>query len=135
LCAYDVHTVDPRALAIEGKALPQFVSLQPGPWVQWCAGWKVPDISETLSADVVSDVPAFVFRGDLEPQGNPGWIPKIERGMSNAQAVIFPTLAGDLLSEGPPCLSALRRQFLANPHAKLATAACADQPPIQFVAP
>ena len=55
--------------------------------------------------------------------------------MSNVQAVIFPTLAGDLLSEGPPCLSALRRQFLANPHAKLATAACADQPPIQFVAP
>jgi len=135
LCAYDVHTADPQGLEIEARALPQYVSLQPGPWVQWCAAWKVPDISATLSADVVSDVPAFLFRGDLSPQGNPGWIPKIERGMSNVQAVIFPNLAGDLLSQGPPCLSALRRQFLANPHAKLATAACEHQPPIPFVVP
>ena len=84
----------------------------------------------------MSDTPTFVFRGDLSPAGNPEWISKIERGMSNVQVVIFPTLAGDLLSEGPPCLSELRRQFLANPEAKLATAACEDQPPpIPFVAP
>jgi hypothetical protein len=51
------------------------------------------------------------------------------------QTVIFPTLAGDLLADGPPCLSALRRQFLANPHTKLATTACEDQPAIPFVAP
>jgi class 3 adenylate cyclase len=135
LCAYDVHTADPQGLEIEARALLQYVSLKPGPWAQWCAAWKVPDISATLSADVVSDVPALIFRGDLSPQGNPRWIPKIERGMSNVQALIFPNLAGDLLSQGPPCLSALRRQFLANPHAKLATAACENQPPIPFVAP
>lgn len=135
VCAYDVHTADPQDRATEARALPQYVSLQPGPWAQWCAAWKVPDISATLSADVVSEVPTLIFRGDLSPQGNPRWIPKIERGMPNVQAVIFPDLAGDLLSDGPPCLSALRRQFLANPRAKLATAACENQPPIPFIAP
>jgi class 3 adenylate cyclase/pimeloyl-ACP methyl ester carboxylesterase len=134
LCAYDRHTEDPQGLAIEARALPQYVGLQPGHWVQWCAGWKVPDISETLSAEVVSDVPTLIFRGDLSPDGNPQWIFKIERGLSKVQTLVFPALGGDLLLNGPPCLSALRRQFLANPHAALATAACEVQPPIPFVA-
>ena len=41
-----------------------------------------------------------------------------------------------LLVGGPPCLSALRRDFLAHPTAKLDTASCEKKsPPIDFVAP
>jgi hypothetical protein len=134
-CAYDIKTLDRQAQALEGRTLPQFVRSELT-WPTWCAAWKVPDISATLSQPIVSDVPALLFRGDINPDGNPSWIPTIERGMSNAQSVIFPSLGRDLLSNGPPCLSALRRQFLADPTAKLDTAACAAQSPhIQFVAP
>ncbi len=135
ICAYDIHTQDAQGLAVEARSLPEYVGSQFAHFGQWCSAWKVPDISATLSAGVVSDVPTFIFRGDLSPSGNPQWIPKIERGLSNVQTVVFPTLAGDLLVDGPPCLSALRREFLKNPDAKLATAACEDQPPIPFVAP
>jgi hypothetical protein len=41
-----------------------------------------------------------------------------------------------LLANGPPCLSALRREFLANPNATLDTNACERlSPKIQFIAP
>jgi pimeloyl-ACP methyl ester carboxylesterase len=134
-CAYDIHTLDRQAQALEGGTLPQFVRSELT-WPTWCAVWKVPDISAALSQPIVSDVPALLFRGDINPDGNPSWIPTIERGMSNAQSVVFASLGRDLLSNGPPCLSALRRQFLADPTAKLDTAACAAQSPhIQFVAP
>jgi hypothetical protein len=49
---------------------------------------------------------------------------------------VFPTLGSDLLANGPECLSALRREFLADPNATLKTNACEQQSPkIQFIAP
>lgn len=125
-----------QAQILEARTLPQFARSDRITWAQWCTAWKVPDISAALSQPIVSNVPALLFRGDLAPDGNPTWIPTIERGLSNAQSVIFPTLGRDLLSTGPPCLSALRREFLADPTAQLDTAACAKQSPaIRFVAP
>ncbi len=98
--------------------------------------WKVPNIAPAVSQPVVSNVPVLMFRGNLATDGNPTWIPTIERGMANAQSVVFPTLGRDLLAGGPPCLSGLRRQFLADPTAHVDTEACARQSPaIRFVAP
>jgi class 3 adenylate cyclase len=135
-CSYDINTLDHQAQILEGRTLPQFIRSEILNWPEWCKFWKVPDIAPALSQPVVSDVPALLFRGNLAPEGNPTWIPTIEHGMSNAQSVIFPTLGRDLLENGPPCLSVLRRAFLTNPNAPLATAACAKtSPPIQFVAP
>ena len=93
-------------------------------------------MSATLSQPVVSNVPALFFRGDLSPDGNPTWIPTLARGLANMQSVVFPTLGTDLLANGPACLSALRRQFLEDPAAKLDTNGCEQKSPkIQFVAP
>jgi pimeloyl-ACP methyl ester carboxylesterase len=135
-CAYDINTQDVQSQTLEAHTLPQFAQANSAQWTQWCKAWNVPDISATLSQPVVSNVPALFFRGALAPDGNPNWIPTITRGLSNAQTVVFPTLGSDLLASGPPCLSALRRQFLTDPNATLDTAACEKQsPPIQFVAP
>jgi len=135
-CAYDVNTLDRQAQALEARTLPQFVRAQLLSWATWCDAWKVPNVAPALSQPIVSDVPVLMFRGDLAPAGNPSWLPDLERGLSNAQSVVFPTLGRDLLANGPPCLSALRRAFLADPTAKLDTAACAQQSPrIRFVAP
>ncbi|MGO9874588.1 MAG: alpha/beta hydrolase [Acidimicrobiia bacterium] len=135
-CAYDINTQNVQGETLEAHTLPQFVQADTAQWTQWCNAWNVPDVSAILSQPVVSNVPALFFRGDLSPDGNPNWIPTIARGLSNVQTVIFPTVGSDLLANGPPCLSTLRRQFLANPNATLDTTACEKQsPPIQFVAP
>jgi class 3 adenylate cyclase/pimeloyl-ACP methyl ester carboxylesterase len=135
-CAYDINTQNVQDETLEAHTLPQFAQANGAEWTQWCKAWNVPDISATLSQPVISNVPALFFRGALAPDGNPNWIPTITRGLSNAQTVVFPTLGSDLLAGGPPCLSALRRQFLADPNATLDTAACEKQsPPIQFIAP
>lgn len=135
-CAYDVNTQDPQGEALKAQTFPQFGRADNARWTLWCKAWNVPDVSATLSQPVVSDVPALFFRGNLAPDGNPNWIPTTTRGLSNAQTVVFPTLGRDLLAGGPPCLSALRRQFLANPTATLNTTACErESPKIQFIAP
>jgi pimeloyl-ACP methyl ester carboxylesterase len=135
-CSYEVHTQDPDAEALAAHTLAHYVRAHDADWSQWCAAWPVPDASETLSTEIVSDVPTLIFRGDLTPDGSPDWIAKIERSLTHVQTVVFPTLGGDLLADGPPCLSALRRRFLSDPTAKLDTTSCARQsPPIHFVAP
>jgi len=135
-CSYDVNTQNAPSEALEAHELPQFVRAVSAQWTQWCRAWPVPDLSAGFSQPVVSNVPALFFRGNLSPDGNPDWIPMIARGLSDVQSVVFPTLGNDLLADGPPCLSALRRQFLADPTKTLDTAACAKQsPPIEFVAP
>jgi class 3 adenylate cyclase/pimeloyl-ACP methyl ester carboxylesterase len=135
-CAYDVNTQDLQGEALEAHTLPQFVRAISAQWTAWCKTWNVPDVSAVLSQPIVSDVPALFFRGDLAPDGNPNWIPTIARGLANVHTVVFPTLGSDLLANGPPCLSALRRAFLANPSATLDTTACERKSPkIQFIAP
>ena len=96
----------------------------------------MPDVSDALSNDVVSPVPALLFRGDLTSVGSVDWLRRVQRGLSHDQTVTFPTLGSGLLVNGPPCLSKLRREFLTDPTAKLDTAACSKQsPPIDFVIP
>jgi hypothetical protein len=136
ICAYDLNTQNVQGETLEAHTLPQFTRAQTAQWTQWCKPWNVPDISSTLSQPVVSNVPALFFRGDLAPDGNPNWIPTIARGLSNVQTIVFPTLGSDLLANGPPCLSTLRREFLANPNTILDTTGCEKHSPrIQFVAP
>ena len=136
LCAYDVHTAIPAAIALTARTLPQFSGAVGSHWAEWCAAWPVDDVSAQLGREVVSPVPTLLFRGDVSPLGSPSWIREVRRGLSRAQHVEFPTLGDGLLTGGPPCLSDLRRAFLAHPEARLATNSCAkESPPIQFVAP
>jgi hypothetical protein len=77
-----------------------------------------------------------MFRGDIAPHGTSEWITSLLRGLPNARSAIFPTLGEDLLTRGPPCLSDLRRRFLANPGAPLDTTACIEAvPPVAFAPP
>src|SRR6478735_5136531 len=133
-CAYPVRTEDVDAVALTARTAPQFVRGHDRNWNEWCAAWPVPDRSPRLSVPITGPVPALLFRGALAPEGNPGWIPAVARGLSHAQSAVFPTLGLGLLATGPPCLSDLRRQFLAHPLRHLPTAACvAQSPPIDFV--
>jgi class 3 adenylate cyclase len=135
ICSYFVHIVDNGASTLSARTYPDLVGDQL-PWSQWCAQWRVPDVSGPLSAEVASPVPILMMRGAVTPYGNPQWIRQLQRSLSHATVAEFPTLGEDLLANGPPCLSGLRRQFLANPQAKLDVTPCVRQsPPIKFAAP
>jgi class 3 adenylate cyclase len=135
ICSYFVHIVDNGASTLSARTYPDLVGDQL-PWSQWCAQWRVPDVSGPLSAEVATSVPILMMRGAVTPYGNPQWIRQLQRSLSHATVAEFPTLGEDLLTNGPPCLSGLRRQFLANPQAKLDVNPCVRQsPPIKFVAP
>ena len=137
VCSYDIHTVDANIADLTARKLPQFVRSFYAHWSDGCdKAWKVPSLLDTLSVGVGGSVPALLFRGELSSTGNDTWIDEIRRDLPNAQSVSFATASGGLLEKGPPCLSDLRRKFLADPTAKLDTAACANQsPPIRFVTP
>jgi class 3 adenylate cyclase/pimeloyl-ACP methyl ester carboxylesterase len=135
ICSYFVHTVDTGSSTLSARTYPELIGDQL-PWPQWCAQWKVPDVSGPLSAEVATPVPILMMRGGVTPYGNPDWIRRLQRSLPHSTVAEFPTLGEDLLVNGPPCLSGLRRQFLANPQANLDVNRCVRQsPPIKFVAP
>jgi class 3 adenylate cyclase len=135
-CAYDVHTFDPAAIALSARTSPQFDAGYTNRWSAWCQAWPVPDVGNEVSADVASPIPALLFRGDLSPEGSADWIGAVQSRLSNSQSAVFPTLGNGLIAQGPPCLSVMRRAFLANPSADLHTTACAGRSPkISFEAP
>ena len=95
------------------------------------------DVERTIRRGV-----EFLFSYKMErgaypsPYGDSDGLAKILRGLPNGASAIFPTLGGDLLSKGPPCLSDLRRHFLLDPSAHLDTAGCVQsQPRIEFAPP
>jgi class 3 adenylate cyclase len=135
-CAYDVHTFNANAIALSARTSPQFDTGIDDHWSAWCRAWPVPDVSNEASADVASPIPALLFRGDLSPEGSAAWISEVQSRLSNSQSAVFPTLGDGLVAQGPPCLSVMRRTFLADPTADLHTAACASRSPkITFQAP
>jgi len=139
ICSYFVHVVDGVGSAIARRTYPEFVGTDASaPWSAWCKAWNVPDLSEQLSVDVASQVPALLLRGSVSPYGDPQWIDQLARALPNATVATFPTLGNDVLVNGPRCLNDLRRQFLADPSADIehAAAACvANSPPIPFAVP
>jgi hypothetical protein len=135
-CSYDVHTFDAAAIALSARTLPQFDGKYNDHWSNYCRAWRVPDVSETLSADIASPIPTLLFRGDLSPQGTSDWISSVQSRLSNSQSAVFPTLGEGLVAQGPPCLAVMRRAFLADPTADLDTEACVSRSPkIAFQAP
>jgi class 3 adenylate cyclase/pimeloyl-ACP methyl ester carboxylesterase len=133
-CAYDVHTMNVQSRELAARELPQFVRGHDTQWPEWCTGWDVPEV-ESLGADIAGDVPILAFRADLAPEGSRGALTRIQRGFPAMQIAVFPTLSGDLLQHGPPCLGDLRRAFLQDPAKKLDISACEKQsPPIDFLA-
>jgi class 3 adenylate cyclase/pimeloyl-ACP methyl ester carboxylesterase len=132
-CAYDVHTMNEQGQPLVASQLPQFVRDHDTHWPEWCTAWDVPEVS-SLGADIAGDVPILAFRADLSPEGSAAALTRIQRGFLAMQVAVFPTLTGDLLQHGPPCLGDLRRAFLQDPTKKLAIAACEKQsPPIDFL--
>ena len=139
VCSYDLRTFDPNGTALSAQTAPAFDVSDVARRTSWCTAWNVPAVPDQVFATPASPVPALLFRGDLSPTADPGWIHTVARGFPNSSTLVFPTLGGQMATSAPPCLADLRRKFLAHPTTKLKPseiAACvALSPPIQWVTP
>jgi DNA-binding SARP family transcriptional activator len=135
-CSEDQYTTSPTRTASD-QTRPELAGLDDGGLDWTCPVWPVPKASDATFAPFVSAVPTFIIEGDLAWFTSPAQVSELSSNLINSQTIDFLTLAQDPIGNGAPrCLNDLRRRFLADPHATLATRACARlSPPIDFLAP
>lgn len=105
-----------------------------GPGIhELCAAWggEAPDPAE--NAPVVSDVPALVFAGELDPITPPRWGEDVVAGFSAGTLVRFPSTGhGSLPSHA--CAAEITAAFLADPDEAPDTECAGDVEPPAFTA-
>ena len=135
-CSYVRDTISAGTIVSE-QQLPAFagVGADQGLSIQTlCKVWKVKLVPNLYFTGGASTVPTLILQGELSPYADASWPAEIKQSLFSATIGEFPTLTDDVLGNAPPCLAALRRQFLAKPTAHLEMAACtAQSPPIHFV--
>ncbi len=94
---------------------------------------EAPSAHRGGAAGGAGGVPALILTGALNPSAPPAYAQRAARSFKDATVAVFPSLTGDVLYGGPPCISALRLAFLRDPTAKLDVDGCkAKVPPIAF---
>ena len=130
ICSYEIHTRSAGA-AIADVARPEFAGYD-APEYRWmCAAWDVPEVQDAAFAAVASDAPTLVVGQELDPRWDPLAPAQLRAGLSHLSVLPFATLPGGAVpGDFPACYNDLRRQFVRDPNAPLATAACrAPDPP------
>jgi class 3 adenylate cyclase len=134
-CSYDLYTID-AGHVLSSQSVPDLSGVDDG-FLTWaCKAWTVNKIGAAAFDDPNTNAPTLVVSGNLAPNSDQQWPDEFQQSLSHATVAVFPTMNAFLLGGNDPrCLADLRRRFLDNPSAPLATASCARQsPPIHFVA-
>jgi class 3 adenylate cyclase len=136
-CSYDLYTLGLGAAGLSARTRPELSGVYDNSFSTACASWPVPKAPARVFDSVASAVPTLIVDGELYPFTSTRWTSSLQGGFPNAHTMVFATLGTSLLNEGaPPCLNDLRRQFLADPTARIDTDACTRQsPPIDFEVP
>jgi hypothetical protein len=136
MCSYEIHTRSAGA-AVEASTRAEFAGYD-DPAFRWtCAAWNVPELQPAAFAPASSDTPTLVVEQQLDPRWEPSATAQLRAGLTHLDVLSFPTLPGGAApGDFPPCFNDLRRQFVHDPSAPLATAACARRSPrIGFLVP
>ncbi len=95
-----------------------------------CARWPAGIMDERLRDPVVSEAPALVLSGELDPVTPPAYAERvIANGLDNAVHVVGPAQGHGLASVG--CVPRLMRDFLAAAEPDALDAGCLDDEPPQ----
>lgn len=131
------HDLPIRVPTNSSQTRPELAGLDDG-FLQWaCAAWSVPQAPDSTFQSVASSTPTLLIVTSLDAFASPKDAETLAADLPNSHLIAFPTLGWETLNyDSPPCLTQLRRTFLANPTQHLDTAACEKQsPPINFVTP
>jgi hypothetical protein len=105
------------------------------PLFELCPRWPTEARSRAIGPlETASAVPALILTGALNPFAPPPYAERAAKSFTEATVAVFPSLTAQVLTDGPPCISALRLAFLRDPKAKLDIDGCIVKvPPIAFV--
>lgn len=81
-----------------------------GGQLQACAIWPRGEVDAAFFAPVISEVPALVLSGDLDPVTPPGWGLSVAQHLGNARHITVPATGHGVI--GTPCGQDLVRQFI-----------------------
>ena len=103
--------------------------------VKACDGWPTGAIDASYYDPVVSDVPALVLSGDLDPITPPSWGEAVVQHLKNGRHVVAPATGHGVI--GNPCGPRLISEFIQQGSAMHLTTRCFNgvrRPPF-FVSP
>jgi len=100
--------------------------------VKLCTDWQVPQLPESETEAVVSDVPTLVFNGRFDPITPPSYGQEVADTLSQDFYFVFPNAGhGALLSSD--CADSIFLEFLSNPN-KAPDGSCVETiPPVKFL--
>jgi len=135
------HRLAPNDTAIDGDWIRRFPEYRSGRFrfvTESCAAWNVPASPARFRAAVVSAVPTTIVVGRLSTATNAAAVDDLMRGLDDVVLFAFPSLGFAPMFDGPSCLAAIWRDWLADPTRRPAeadVAACtASVPPVTFFA-
>lgn len=134
ICSEDAPRVTPGDRSREGAGTVFGGYLLRGQ-VTACAMWPRGTVPASYYEPVVSDVPALILSGDVDPVTPPGWGDDVARHLKNARHVIVPATGHGVIATA--CGQRLAGDFIANADSSTLDVSCARQarrPPF-FLAP
>ena len=109
VCNEDVPNVTSEDYAREG-AHTVFSGYLLSGQLKACAMWPRAPVSAAYYEPVMSDVPALVLSGELDPVTPPGWGESVAKHLRNGQHITMPATGHGVI--GTPCGSRLIRDFI-----------------------
>jgi pimeloyl-ACP methyl ester carboxylesterase len=134
LCSEDVSRVSADELATETAATVFGMHLI-GSQLDACAIWPKGTVHADYYRPIVSDVPALVLSGDVDPVTPPGWGVSVVKHLSRGAHIVLPSTGHGVVST--PCGNRLVSDFLEQGSADGLNTACVAsvrRPPF-FVTP
>jgi len=121
-------------LAAAETLYPPFRVLAHDPLLEVCPHWPTQERSRAVGPlETVSAVPALILTGELNPLAPSAYAQRAAKSFTRATVAVFPSLTTRVLIYGPPCISALRLDFLRDPTTRLDVDGCIAQvPAIKF---
>jgi pimeloyl-ACP methyl ester carboxylesterase len=90
--------------------------------VKACAIWPKGDVDPSYYEPVVSDVPALVLSGDVDPVTPPGWGEAVAKHLTNARHIVVPATGHGVVATA--CGQRLVRQFIERASAQDLDTSC-----------
>jgi pimeloyl-ACP methyl ester carboxylesterase len=99
-----------------------------------CPRWPTEQRSGVIGAfRPTNPAPALIISGGLNPFSPPSYARAAATAFTETTVAVFPSLSSFAVLKGPPCVAALRLQFLRDPHADLDVETCVNSaPPLHF---
>lgn len=121
LCSEDAPRVNDEEIGRESAGTVFGTYLVQGQ-LNACESWPRGEVGDDYFEPVISDVPALVLSGDVDPVTPPGWGESVARHLANSRHITVPATGHGVI--GTSCGQELIREFIDRASAAALDASC-----------